>query len=158
MLEPHQMRAKFNSRFNAGKPDECWRWLGTIGEFGYGDICFFGKYFRAHRVAYFLANGTDPAESFVRHKCDNPCCVNPAHLELGTAYENAQDMVKRGRVPYRKGDASNRAKLTEAQVREILRRRDEPKAALAVEFKMSKSQIKKIVYGFAWTHLQPPAP
>jgi len=81
-----------------GALDECWPYTGTTDRFGYGQMTLGKKYsFQAHRVAFELANGPIPDGLIVRHKCDNPPCCNPAHLELGTHYDNAQDKVSRGR-------------------------------------------------------------
>jgi len=83
--------------------DECWLWTGTTGaHFGYGLSYMFGKKRRAHRISYELHFGPIPAGMIVRHKCDVPACVNPAHLQLGTQAENRADCVARGR--HAKGD------------------------------------------------------
>ncbi|MGH0033016.1 MAG: HNH endonuclease [Myxococcota bacterium] len=61
--------------------------------------------FQAHRIAWGLANGADPGDAHVLHRCDNPPCVNPAHLFLGDAAANAQDRHQKGRsaIPVRRG-------------------------------------------------------
>jgi HNH endonuclease len=79
---------------NVRKTDNCWIWAGHIDSEGYGE-CSHGK--SAHRVAYKLATGQDPGESFVLHKCDTPACVRPDHLFLGTHLDNVRDMDAKGR-------------------------------------------------------------
>lgn len=81
-------------------PEGCWEWRGGRNEYGYG-IAQWGKEeageVRVHRIMYRLHNGDFPDELHVRHKCDNPPCSNPDHLEVGTHADNMRDMSERGR-------------------------------------------------------------
>lgn len=78
--------------------DDCWPWRGTCDQNGYGRVVFMTEKFKAHRVSYEMANGPIPDGLIIRHKCDNPNCVNPNHLEAGTQKDNMQDASKRGRL------------------------------------------------------------
>lgn len=79
-------------------PDECWPWLASVERFGYGRCKGPNdRPDRSHRVSYEIANGPIPKGAFVRHVCDNPRCVNPTHLVLGTVQDNNQDRHERGR-------------------------------------------------------------
>jgi hypothetical protein len=80
------------------EPDGCWVWKGTRNPKGYGRISVSGRQDGTHRVAYRLAHGEIPDGLVVRHRCDNPPCINPAHLEVGTPADNSRDMVERGRM------------------------------------------------------------
>lgn len=85
------------------KSGECWLWQAACDNHGYGCFWFGGRLQKSSRVSWSLAHG-DPGELFVLHRCDNPRCVNPEHLFLGTQQDNLIDMRAkgRGRGPYSK--------------------------------------------------------
>lgn len=76
----------------------CWKWKGHHFQSGYGHYSFHQKAYRSHRVSFFICNGEIPEGMIVCHKCDNPGCVNPQHLFLGTPKDNTHDMMKKGRL------------------------------------------------------------
>lgn len=143
----------------SGTSDECWEWTGARVSKGYGNftVTVDGKQksFTTHIVAWEIANGQKVPQGFVvRHKCDNPPCVNPNHLELGTHKDNKRDQLDRGRFTPQLGEAHGCAKLTETQVLEIRtlvghvsRRR------LAELYRVSLPTIQAIVSGRLWKHL-----
>jgi hypothetical protein len=103
--------------------------------------------FRASRISWLIHNGAVPDGLWILHTCDNPECTNPAHLYLGTVRDNTRDMIERGRRYPTPG-----AKLTEAQVREILndpRRR----GLIAKDYGLRPDQIWKIKTRRSWGHL-----
>lgn len=75
----------------------CWNWTGKQNQHGYGVITVDGRETRAHRAMYFMLNPTTDATLVVMHTCDNPRCINPDHLKLGTQKENMMDMHNKGR-------------------------------------------------------------
>lgn len=81
---------------NVEKTDSCWIWKGHKDRKGYGKTKLSGKRFGAHRLSY-LYHVCDPLDMHVLHKCDNPICVNPDHLFLGTHSDNMRDMSSKGR-------------------------------------------------------------
>ncbi len=78
-------------------PNGCVLWTGKVNRYGYGLIFHNKKCITAHRVSFILNNGSDVAGKLICHSCDNPTCVNPEHLFLGTHKDNTQDMIRKGR-------------------------------------------------------------
>ncbi|RSK29880.1 HNH endonuclease signature motif containing protein [Hymenobacter metallilatus] len=79
------------------KEDRCWVWQRGLNRTGYGQFCVFGSNIYAHRFSYSLHFGPIPDGMVICHKCDNPSCVRPEHLFLGTYSDNTQDAVQKGR-------------------------------------------------------------
>lgn len=126
-------------------PSGCWEWQKGKTPNGYGNISI-GRQRQAyaHRVSYFVFNGPISEGLLVRHKCDNPSCVNPEHLELGTQVDNMQDCKKRGRMsmpPVARGAANHKTKLTEEQVAYIVNS-DKSNRELAEMFGVSQAAIR----------------
>lgn len=98
---PHRNRRREPTapRFWAkvSQSDGCWQWTGATTSWGYGVLRVKGHNVHAHRVSWELHNGPIPEEMFVCHKCDNPQCTNPEHLFIGTARDNALDMIAKKR-------------------------------------------------------------
>lgn len=134
------------------KTQTCWLWTGAKRNFGYGAYSFFGKSERAHRVMWFVHHGAIPEGKVVRHKCDNPSCVNPDHLVLGTQADNGADRVERNRQYRPTGDKHHRRKLSSVDVRAIKERmsRNESPAGIAREYKVHKNTVYAIKYGRSW--------
>ena len=86
---------RFWDRVDKKGPDECWEWFGQKNPKGYGYVKPYGL---THRFSYELHTGEKPGELFVCHSCDNPPCVNPAHLWLGTVTDNQRDAKAKGRL------------------------------------------------------------
>lgn len=128
----------------------CWIWMGYVSDQGYGRIHYKGKFSHATRFFYEHHNGEIPEGLFVRHKCDNPTCVNPEHLELGTQKQNQEDMVRRNRQS--KGEDRHSAILTESQAKEIKNSSDRT-TDLAHRYNVSLSAICDIRKNRTWRHI-----
>ena len=140
-------------------PNECWEWTGARSS-GYGELAMPGTYpAKAHQLAWEAANGPVPDGLWVLHRCDNPPCVNPAHLYVGTHADNMRDMRERGRHWYRvnpdnilRGERTGAAKLTADQVSEIraLGAQGASLRAIGLRFGVSKTAIGYILRGRTW--------
>lgn len=142
----------------------CWEWTGWRLPGGYGTLGSPGRGTQlVHRLVWEAMYGTVPANLFVCHHCDNPACVRPSHLFLGTALDNNRDMFAKGRGgmqrhPERapRGEHNAAAKLTTAQVREIRARYTAggmTHKMLAHEYGVSASLVTQIVLRQAWRHV-----
>lgn len=96
-IRADNIRRRFESKVTKRKPNQCWEWRANRHRQGYGFFRLGRRMELAHRVAYLLAKG-DPGELGVLHTCDNPCCVNPRHLKLGTQLDNMHDASRKGRL------------------------------------------------------------
>lgn len=131
----------------------------SLNSSGYGHVWHEGKTVRANRLAYVKAHGlslSDIAGQVVRHSCDNPACVNPAHLLLGTHTDNMRDMLDRGRNRQPKGVRNAKAKLSESAVAEIRGRiaAGEAHRSIARDYGINASQISRINTGKTWGHVR----
>lgn len=138
------------------KTDGCWIWRGSLHDWGYGHLRHGGKDFKAHRVAWALINGPIPEGMEVLHSCDNPPCVNPSHLFLGTQQDNIDDMMQKGHYTRHAafGEANGSSKLTETQVSEILQAKGQTSSILASKYAVSPSLIKQIRRREIWKSLK----
>lgn len=116
------LEERFWEKVDKRGPTECWRWLGGRSSDGYGSIVAFGKVEGSHRVSYFLETKEWPLKhQHVCHRCDNPPCVNPAHLFLGNYKINNTDKKQKGRAYSPPGELNHRASLTNKQADQIRR-------------------------------------
>lgn len=130
----------------------CWEWAGTI-QHGYGKLMLAGRNIRAHRLAYETWIGPIPEGYLVMHSCDNPPCINPAHLSLGTPLDNMRDKVVKGRHRFAVGVNCGSSRLTPETVvaMRIRRSRDGlTYQAIADEFNISLNTAWNAVVGNTW--------
>lgn len=163
-MDARAQRTPIADRFwkKVAKSEWCWNWTGCRDGNGYGEIGTGGKrgVAFAHRVSYELHNGPIPEGMHVLHKCDNPSCVRPDHLFIGTHTDNMRDMWAKGRGRCdgagRKGSANGNHKLTEEQVGAIRQRLSagQSQRSLGQEYGVSKTLIGLISKGRAWKNIQ----
>lgn len=130
------------------KSDGCWSWIGYNNGRGYGKFRIGKLLIYAHRFSYEKFNGPIPKGKFVLHKCDNPTCVNPSHLEVGTQKKNMRDCVNRRRAYM--GERCNLAKITAKGVNKIRKEYSQFMHKKAKEFKLTPAQISNIVNMRSW--------
>jgi hypothetical protein len=133
------------------KTATCWLWKGLTDADGYGAFPYAKRLYRAHRLSLELAGAVVPKGAFVCHHCDNPQCVNPAHLYVGTPQSNVADKVARGRVP--RGEQRWWSKLTEQDVRAI-RSASGTHASIAEAYGVARSNVSLIKAGRIWGHVK----
>lgn len=136
----------------ASPQGDCLIWTGHKCPKGYGLLKLHGKQQRAHRLMYELHRGEIPDGAVIMHSCDNPACINIAHLSAGTQADNVRDMHNKGRARYLAGESHPNSKFTTRQIEEI-RHRYKPKhrkdgsSAMAREFCVHRKTIAAIVQG-----------
>ena len=150
------IRERFEAKFKKGERSDCWEWEASKLPTGYGRFNIAGRIQRASRVAYQLYVGEIAEGLFVCHRCDNPSCVNPDHLFLGTPADNMRDRGNKGRGKDQCGEKNSSAKLTNAQVIEIMALHNDGarNIDLAKEFGVAPQTISAIVCGHNWANLE----
>jgi hypothetical protein len=152
------MPNRFFEKIAYGRSD-CWTWVGAVETGGYGYFPFENEK-KAHRVSYVLFSKKPiPAKKMVLHSCDNPPCVNPEHLFLGTQKDNMRDARAKGRLklpPRKHGEENPMSKLKKQQVLEIKRLSKAGLSGRAIcsIFKVSPMTISRILSGATWKKVQ----
>lgn len=146
---------RFVSHVRVSAGSNCVEWVGAIIKGGYGAMYVNGRQRPVHRIAYAIRNGELPSGALVRHACDNRSCVNPDHLLLGRDSDNVRDMVERRGPNIVRGERQGRAKLTDADVIEIRRRRafGEKTRDIANAFGISNPNVTRICLRHNWKHV-----
>jgi hypothetical protein len=146
------------------KTDTCWLWTGAKKEWGYGVIHLkrignVSRVEKAHRLSWQMHRGPIPRGLFVCHSCDNPACVNPDHLFVGTCLDNNRDMLNKGhydRVKRPKGERHGNSTTTEEMVLRLRHEYETERAVLRVyakRYRMSIANVHCIVKRKAWKHI-----
>jgi len=147
---------RFNLKWKINTVTGCWDWTASVAGKGYGQIKLprQRKQEYAHRLAYLIHKGEIPEGKHVCHTCDNPLCVNPAHLWLGSSAENQQDMKQKGRSLY--GERNPYAILTEDGVRKIrqLLEQELSQAKIGRIVGISQIEVSRIKRGLRWAHVR----
>jgi hypothetical protein len=147
------LKERFEAKFVKG--DGCWEWTACKDRGGYGQFGFAGRQEGAHRVSYQMYVGELPDGLCVLHHCDNPSCVNPAHLFLGTNADNTRDCLSKGRVVSSFGENNGKSKLTTTQISEIRKMyaAGTIQRVIAKEFGVTRACICHIVLYKRWAKI-----
>ena len=139
----------FREKYHVNTKTRCWEWLAAIDSNGYGRFGHIpNRSMLAHRYSFITAFGPIPNNLDVCHTCDNPKCVNPKHLFLGTAKDNMADCKRKGRKkppPLFTSESHPMAKLTDMEILEILKTTGVSQRKMAVRFNVSQPQISRII-------------
>lgn len=147
------VKERLFSFFNKSDDDSCWNWNGGKSR-GYGRFWMNGKLVMAHRVMYQISTGKNPGVLLVCHRCDNPSCVNPNHLFLGSPKDNMDDRRLKNRHAY--GERQGLSKLSSSSVRRIREEFKEGKITklkLASNYRVHISTICHIIMKKTWRHV-----
>jgi hypothetical protein len=147
------VRPRFNAQIFRDCVTTCWLWMGTCDRHGYGYIRIKGKRTYAHRASWLIAHGALPV-GILRHTCDIPACVNPAHLLTGTQTDNNRDAKERGRNV--RGTMNSTAKLTDEIVRYCRQQYKaglQTQTALCERFGVTSGLMCLVIDGRRWKHV-----
>jgi hypothetical protein len=145
---------RFWKGFTVNEDTGCWDWKGAKLLSGYGKIVINKVQWRAHRAAYYLTRGQIPEGMVVCHHCDNPGCVNPEHLFLGTQQENLADMRRKGRMKTgtTTGEKHWKTTITAEQAMEIYLAEGSHRR-IAEQFGISRPAVTSIKNRRTWRHI-----
>ena len=153
-------KAKFWAGVNKRGENECWEWMRCKNSTGYGIFYVGVKSTLAHRFSYLINRGEIGNDALGRplcalHRCDNPPCVNPNHLFLGTRGDNLRDMISKGRQVKnpRFGENHPGRKLTESLVLEIAACRGGNVRIISERFNLPHGTVAGVIYGQSWSWL-----
>ena len=135
----------------------CREWKGSAYSEGYGKIKVGGKTNRAHKISYEQYVGPVPRGLLVCHTCDNPSCVNPEHLFLGTHQDNRADMLRKGRQSCPRGEKHGNSKLTASlvrQIRSLYEDRCHTQKEIATAFGIHQTTVSELILRKKWRHLK----
>jgi len=146
------LEKRFWAKVDIRGDDECWNWKACKNQYGYGLFTIAGKKVVAHRLSYELEIGSIPDGLHVCHKCDNPSCVNPNHLFIGTRRDNWLDSINKGR----------QGKLNADDVHEIRRKYGESKEVTkwdfcvecSKEYDVSPHTVWEMLSKMTWKHVE----
>ena len=160
---------RFWSKVDIKSEDMCWNLAAGKNSDGYGIYFMNKKHIKAHRFSWLIHFGKIPISKLVLHKCDNPSCVNPLHLLIGTHKDNTVDMIRKGRSKllslnrinrecswFCRGEDIGRAILVDSQVRYIRKLYESgslTQLELSLDFDISENQISRIVNYKNWKHI-----
>lgn len=165
MYNRRRAQLRFWSKVDVRSSDECWLWTACVNGDGYGSFYFCRKAVGAHIMVYLLLYGRIPRGKEVCHNCpggDNPACVNPQHLFLGSHKQNMHDSIAKGTFVsvrtqrnYQAGEQHHMAKLTVADVLEIRRRckAGEQQKDIAKDYGIIQQAVSNIRWRKCWKHV-----
>ena len=173
MIPPlsHADKKRFFAKIKVKDSTGCHEWQAFRDKFGYGQFALKGKIFAAHRVSYFLSTGEDLKDMCALHRCDNPSCVNKAHLFPSTYADNARDCASKGRSNKPRGDMhfarvrperlargedNGSSKLNESRVLAIRSKYAQGSVTLrqlAGEFGVAFASIGRVINRKSWGHV-----
>lgn len=164
MPRPHDSHDEFWVKFwsRVDKTDGCWFWIGGKNKRGYGRVCYRGVDLLAHRVMLYwfkripsLSKLKSVKSGITLHSCDNPSCVNPDHLCVGTAADNMKGAYERGRVPSKQGERGPLAKLSDRDALDVLLATTVgvARSDLANKYNVNRSSIDSVVNGKTFKHV-----
>ena len=155
VLDPRHIARRLANGLDRIETDSCWEWRMAVNGDGYGMLTVTNRIIRAHRLAFALGVRAIKKGQVIRHTCDNPPCINPAHLLAGSQADNMQDAIRRGRIFILEplfSENNPSTKLTPEMVIEIKKRLalGEAQTSIVKDFDISTSSMSRINLGQTW--------